>query len=153
MENWTLHFTAPIVQQGNRAFLVLPEEVGDRWGKRPHHYVAGTIHEREIRGRTEVWNGQYILPLGPTWLRDNNVRVGMSVECALCLESPLIEELADDIARALEAEPQAKAFFEEIAPFYRKNYLRWIEDAKRPETRARRIAEVVQLLKEGRRQR
>ncbi|MGC8782842.1 MAG: YdeI/OmpD-associated family protein [Armatimonadota bacterium] len=151
--NRTLHFTVQIVQQGNRAFLVLPEEVVNRWGKRAHHYVAGTIHERKVRGRTEVWNGQYILPLGPTWLRDNDVQVGMHVACALCLESPVMEDLADDIARALEAEPQAKAFFEEIAPFYRKNYLRWIEEAKRAETRAARITEVVQLLKEGRRQR
>lgn len=148
-----MQFTAQIVRQGSRTFLVLPEEVVERWGEKPHHYVVGTISERKVRGRTEVWNGEYILPLGPTWLRDNDLQVGTNVECVLCLESPVIEELADDIASALEAEPQAKAFFEEIAPFYRKNYLRWIEGAKRPETRAVRIAEVIQLLKEGRRQR
>jgi uncharacterized protein YdeI (YjbR/CyaY-like superfamily) len=77
----------------------------------------------------------------------------MKVECVLSLESPVLEDLPRDVANAIEAEPQAKAFFEEIAPFYRKNYLRWIEEAKRPETRAKRIAEVVNLLKERRRQR
>lgn len=148
-----MQFTAQIVRQGSRTFLVLPKEVVDRWGEKPHHYVAGTIHNRSIRGRTEIQAAQYILPLGPTWLRDNAIQAGMIVECVLSPESPVFEELARDIANALEAEPQAKAFFEEIAPFYRKNYLRWIEDAKRPETRAKRIAEVVQLLKEGRRQR
>lgn len=148
-----MHFTAQIIRRGSRTFLVLPKEVADRWGEKPHHYVAGTIHARPIRGRTEVQGEQYILPLGATWLRDNDIQAGMNVECVLSLESPVIEELAHDIASAIEAEPQAKAFFEEIAPFYRKNYLRWIEDAKRPETRAKRIAEVVQLLKERRRQR
>lgn len=148
-----MQFTAQIIRQGSRTFLVLPEELVESWGKKPHHYVAGTIHDRPIRGRTEIQEGRYILPLGPTWLRDNGIQPGMSVECALSLESPVIEHLAPDIASAIEAEPRAKAFFEEIAPFYRKNYLRWIEDAKRPETRAKRIAEVVQLLKEGHRQR
>lgn len=149
----TLYFTATVLSHGSRTFLVLPEEVISRWGNKPHHYVAGTIQSRPIRGRTEHWNGQYILPVGPTWLRDNDIQAGMSVECALSPESPVLEELAHDIASAIEAEPQAKAFFEEIAPFYRKNFLRWIEDAKRPETRAKRIAEVVELLKEGRRER
>ena len=36
--------------------------------------------------------------------------------------------------------------------FYRRNYVRWIESAKRPETRAARIADTVALLKAGKRQ-
>ncbi|MCS6831705.1 MAG: YdeI/OmpD-associated family protein [bacterium] len=153
MRERTLHFTATVLSQNGRTFLPLPEEVVDRWGEKPHHYVAGVISGRTVRGRTEARLGRYILPLGPTWLRDNDIQEGMSVQCALELESPVLEELAPDIVSAFEAEPQAKAFFEEIAPFYRKNYLRWIESAKRPQTRAKRIEEVVRLLKEGRRQR
>lgn len=153
MRERTLRFTATVTRQANRTFVTLPKDAADRWGEKPHHYVAGTIGGRTVRGRTEVQSEQYILPLGTTWLRDNDIQAGMSVECVLSLESPLIEELAHDIASAIESEPQARQFFEEIAPFYRKNYLRWIEDAKRPETRAKRIAEVVQLLKERRQQR
>lgn len=41
-------------------------------------------------------------------------------------------------------------FFQSVAPFYRKNFLRWIDQAKRPETRAGRIAEMVKMLEEGR---
>lgn len=153
MGDRTLSFIATVTRQGNRTFLVLPEDVPRRWGVKSHHYVAGTIQGRTVRGRTEVQAGQCILPLGAIWLRDNGIEVGMKVECLLSLESPVLEDLPRDVANAIEAEPQAKAFFEEIAPFYRKNYLRWIEEAKRPETRAKRIAEVVNLLKERRRQR
>jgi uncharacterized protein YdeI (YjbR/CyaY-like superfamily) len=40
-----------------------------------------------------------------------------------------------------------------LATFYRNNYIRWIESAKRPETRRGRIAEMVDLLKAGTKQR
>jgi uncharacterized protein YdeI (YjbR/CyaY-like superfamily) len=40
-----------------------------------------------------------------------------------------------------------------LATFYRTGYVRWIEEAKRPETRARRIAETVEALAEGKKQR
>jgi uncharacterized protein YdeI (YjbR/CyaY-like superfamily) len=61
--------------------------------------------------------------------------------------------MAGDIAAALETEPDARRFFESLATFYRKGYVRWIEQAKRPETRSRRIAETVAALKAGKRQR
>jgi uncharacterized protein YdeI (YjbR/CyaY-like superfamily) len=67
-------------------------------------------------------------------------------------EGPQAETLSSDIALALKAEPNAQAFFESLATFYRNNYIRWIESAKRPETRARRIGEMIDLLKEGKKQ-
>jgi uncharacterized protein YdeI (YjbR/CyaY-like superfamily) len=52
---------------------------------------------------------------------------------------------------ALAAEPDAATFFDSLATFYRKNYLRWIDATKRsPEARAERIAELVDLMKAGR---
>jgi hypothetical protein len=39
------------------------------------------------------------------------------------------------------------------SPLYRNGYLRWIEGAKRPETRSARIAETLGLLKAGKKQR
>ena len=60
---------------------------------------------------------------------------------------------AEDIAAALDADLEARRFFESLATFYRKNFIRWIECAKRPETRAKRIAEPVATLKSGKRER
>jgi uncharacterized protein YdeI (YjbR/CyaY-like superfamily) len=94
-----------------------------------------------------------ILPVGAAWLRDSGIQPAQEVACELCLESPLLEELSDEIREAIQADPQAQAFFEGLAPFYRKNYLRWIESARTPVTRARRIAEMVTCLREGRMQR
>ena len=51
----------------------------------------------------------------------------------------------DDLRSALRDTPEAEGFFDHAAPSYRRNILRWIAQAKKPETRAKRIAAVVQL--------
>lgn len=91
--------------------------------------------------------------LGAAWLRDNAVAVGELVEVELAPEGPIGDRLPEDFRSELSARPDAKAFFESLPTFYRKNYLRWIESAKRPETRARRIADAVAALAEGKRDR
>ena len=55
-----------------------------------------------------------------------------------------------DFAAALAANPDAEAFFATLTGVRRYAFLYRIQDAKRPETRARRIASFVELLAEGR---
>jgi uncharacterized protein YdeI (YjbR/CyaY-like superfamily) len=65
-------------------------------------------------------------------------------------EGPQRGDLAEDIAAALAANPAAAAFWDTLAQFYRKAYLRWIDaTTRRPDLRAVRIAEVVDLLAAG----
>ena len=56
-----------------------------------------------------------------------------------------------DFAAALREAPQAAAFFEGLAPSHRREYLEWITDAKQDATRARRIAQALEWLAEGKR--
>ena len=65
-------------------------------------------------------------------------------------EGPQRGDLAEDIAAALAANPAASTFWDTLAQFYRKAYLRWINaTTRRPDLRAVRIAEVVDLLAAG----
>jgi uncharacterized protein YdeI (YjbR/CyaY-like superfamily) len=57
-----------------------------------------------------------------------------------------------DVAQALAKNKAAKTFFDGLPTFYRKNFMRSIESAKRPETRARRIGEMIELLAVGKRE-
>jgi hypothetical protein len=75
------------------------------------------------------------------------VEAGAEVEVVLAPEGPQADALAADILAALDSELEARAFFESLATFYRNGYVRWIEGAKRPETRSARIAEMLGLLK------
>ena len=64
-------------------------------------------------------------------------------------DSPTTATVPDDFRKALDAEPAAKQFFESLGRTKRYSFLYRIADAKRPETRSRRIAEFVALLAEG----
>lgn len=56
----------------------------------------------------------------------------------------------DYLRQALTANPIAWENFTNLAPSHRRDYIRWIEAAKREETRKKRIAEALELLAEGR---
>jgi hypothetical protein len=57
-----------------------------------------------------------------------------------------IGELSDDLRRALAVHPVAEAVLERLPPSHVQEYVTWIDDAKKPETRARRIAGMIERL-------
>jgi uncharacterized protein YdeI (YjbR/CyaY-like superfamily) len=65
-------------------------------------------------------------------------------------DSPATATVPEDFQAALDAEPAAREFFASLGATKRYSYLYRIQDAKRPETRAKRIAEYVELLRAGR---
>jgi uncharacterized protein YdeI (YjbR/CyaY-like superfamily) len=60
-------------------------------------------------------------------------------------------EMPDELERALAQSPPARRGFDGLPPSYRKQYVLWVASAKQAGTRARRAAEAVELLKQGRR--
>lgn len=152
----TQSFTAVVVRDQRRRVLVpLPFDPDQVWGAKVEHHVHGTVNNMGVRAVVEATDddGHGIL-LGPAWRRDCGIAPGDEVAVVLQPEGPQRDDLAPDVAAALEAEPEAAAFFDSIAQFYRRGYLRWIDATKRrPEVRAERIAEMVRLLKAGHKER
>ncbi len=137
-----------------RVYVILPFEPVALWGARERYYVAGTINGTKFRGRLDQSGKGHFLPLGPAWRRSAGVSPGDVVDVVIMDEHPPREGLAPDVAAALDAAPEAGRFFDGLAAFYRKNYLRWVDATKRhPDVRAARIAELVELLKAGRKMR
>ena len=145
-------FQTTLAKSGTRTFNALPFNPNEVWGVKPRHHITGTINGCAVRGSLGSDRTQYFLPLGAAWRRGTGLDAGAKVTVVLSPEGPQSESLSPDVARALEAEPRAKAFFEGLATFYRNTYIKWIESAKRPETRAARIREMLALLKAGRKQ-
>jgi len=139
---------------GGRVVIAIPFDPDQAWGAKAQHLVAGTIDGRQVRGTIAPAGGGWAFTLTPMWMRDAGVAAGDDVLVELAPEGPLRADLADDISAALKANPAAAAFFDTLAQFYRKAYLRWIDGTtRRPELRAARIAEVVDLLAAGVKQR
>jgi hypothetical protein len=149
----TQRFKAMVAKEGTRTFIAIPFNPNEVWGVKQRHHITGTINGCRVRGPLGSDGSQYFLPLGAVWRQDNGVEAGAEVEVELTPEGPQTDALAPELLAALEREPQARAFFESLATFYRKGYLRWIEGARRPEIRSARIAELLGLLKAGKKQR
>ncbi len=138
--------------RGGIAILV-PFDPNEAWGAKDRHYVAGSIAGIRVRGALASRDGGAWLELGPSWCRYPVVGPGDEAAVVLAPEGPQVDDLAPDVQAAFVADPTARRTFESLATFYRKAFVRSIEDAKRPETRARRIAETIEALHSGRRER
>jgi Bacteriocin-protection, YdeI or OmpD-Associated/Domain of unknown function (DUF1905) len=137
-----------------RATIAVPFDPDEAWGAKAEHPVGGTIDGKQVRGTIAPDDSGWAFILTPMWMRDAGVAAGDDVIVELEPEGPQRGDLADDISAALEANPDAAAFFDTLAQFYRRAYLRWIDaTTRRPDLRAARIAEVVDLLAAGIKQR
>ena len=78
------------------------------------------------------------------------VKAGDKVEVEIVLdEGPREVELPPALASALDAEPELRARYESLAYTHRKELARSVSEAKREETRERRLAEALSRLREG----
>lgn len=145
-------YAATLQKEGNFTFVAIPFSPREVWGAKPRYYVTGTINGIAVRGTLGASGQDYFLRLGAAWLRDGRIEPGATVMVSLSLEGPQENNLPADIVTALSNSPKAKVFFDGLPTYYRKNYIRWIESAKREATRAKRIAEMVTLLEEERRE-
>ncbi|MGO4373255.1 YdeI/OmpD-associated family protein, partial [Paenibacillus sp. MCAF20] len=75
-----------------------------------------------------------------------SVRMTMELDTA-----PLDVEVPDDLAAGLGEDEQARSVFESLSYSHKKEYITWIEDAKKAETRQNRIVKSIEKLKAGKR--
>lgn len=142
------------LQEKRRVVVPIPFNPDVVWGRKTRHHVHGTVDGMGVRAVVEPVGDGCGFVLGEAWRRDCGIAAGDQVTVVLEPEGPQRAELAPDFAGALDADPDAGDFFDSLPPFYRLAYLRWIDATKRrPQLRADRIAEVVRLLRAGRKAR
>jgi hypothetical protein len=135
-------------------FVPVPFDPDEVWGQKAVHHVHGTVNGMGVRGVVEPLDDGHGVILGPAWRRDCGLAAGDTVDVVMQPEGPQRDDLSADLAAALAATPKAGEFFDSLAQYYRRAYLRYINATKRrPEVRAARIAEVVGLLADGVKQR
>jgi uncharacterized protein YdeI (YjbR/CyaY-like superfamily) len=78
------------------------------------------------------------------------VAAGDQVDVILELDAaPREVEMPPALAAALAQDAQARAAFEKLAFTHRKEYARWVAEAKREETRERRVQQALEMIKAG----
>ncbi len=132
---------------GSKVRVPVPFDPDEVWGTKREHHIGGTIAGVRVRARLRKDDCGWSFSVSPC---DRPIGAGDVVNVVISPEGPQRWDLEPDFRAALEASPDAGEFFDSLAQFYRKGYLRWIDATnRRPDVRAERIAEVVRLLKAG----
>jgi Bacteriocin-protection, YdeI or OmpD-Associated/Domain of unknown function (DUF1905) len=129
--------------------LEVPQQVVEALGggKRPR--VIITINGHSWPSRVAIMRGRYLLGLSNANRQAAGVVTGeeVEVEVEFDAEPPVVVEPAD-FTRALDADPVARAAYDRLAFSHRREHVRAIESAVKPETRARRIEQALAMLRD-----
>lgn len=135
---------------GPAAAIVLTADQVAELGGGKRAPVRVSIGDRTARLRLAVMGGEYVIGLSKAARAQLGVDIGDEVTVVVGLdEQPREVEIPPALGEALAAEPVAAAAFERLAYTHRKEYATWIAEAKRAETRERRVAQALVMLREG----
>jgi Bacteriocin-protection, YdeI or OmpD-Associated/Domain of unknown function (DUF1905) len=129
--------------------LEVPQEVVEALGGGPRPRVTITINGHPWKSRVAIMRGRYLLGLSNANRQAAGVVTGdeVEVEVEVDAEPPVVVEPAD-FARALDADPVVRAAYDRLAYSRKREHVRAIESAKKPETRIRRIEKAVAMLRD-----
>ena len=132
--------------------LAIPDAVMEALGAGRRPAVRITIGGHTYRTTVAVMNGRSLVPLSADNRDAAGVAAGDEVEVAIELDdAPREIAVPDDLAAALAPDEPARAFFAGLSHTHRKEWVRWIEEAKQAETRAMRVTKAIEALRSGKR--
>ena len=147
-----LTVTLELQPRGPAAAFVFTEEQVEAIGEGAKRFPARlSTGEAELRGSVTRMRGEFLFGLSKAVREQAGLEIGDTVTFTIALDdAPREVELPDDLVAALAADPAAQTAFEGLAFTHRKEFVRWVAEARRPETRERRLEQTVQMVREGR---
>jgi len=142
-------FSTAIVQaEGKNATgIQVPAEAVAALGTHKRPKVVVSLNGYSYRSTVAAYGDVFMLPLSAEHRGAAGVQANDTVEVTIELDTePRTVAVPDDLATALAEKVGAAAAFETLSPSARKEYVRQVESAKAPETRLRRIANIVAKL-------
>lgn len=135
----------------NNTGIPVPEEVLASLGHGRRPPVRVTVNGYTYRTTVAPYNDQILMPFNAQHRAASGLRGGEEIEVDLVVDDePREVAIPPDLAAVLDADPAAAAFFAGLSYTNRKAYVTWIEDAKKPETRAARVTKALDMLREER---
>ena len=133
-------------------FVVLPFSVPEVYGTRGRVPVQATFDGYPYHGSiTPLGDGYHALHVLKQIRRAIDKTIGDTVRVALTRDvTERKMEAPTDLAEQLDANPKAAAYFAKLAYTHQREYVRWLEGAKKTETRTKRLGEIVAMLAKGR---
>jgi hypothetical protein len=147
-----MNFHATIQRSGKTATGIhVPDDVVAALGSGKRPAVRVTINGHTYRSTIAPMGGAFMLPVSAEVRDRAAVTAGDEVEIQVELDTqPREVTLPSDFAEALDRDSDAKRFFDGLSYSNKRRLVLPVEQAKTAETRQRRIASTVTMLKEGR---
>jgi hypothetical protein len=147
-----MRFRTTIQQSGKTATgIQVPEEIIEALGAGKRPAVSVTINGYTYRSTVAVLGGVYMVGVNAEHRAGAAVAGGDEVDVDIELDTaPREVSLPTDFAAALDAAPEARRTFDSLSYSNRSWHVLQVEGAKTDETRQRRIAKSVDILRQGR---
>ncbi|MBK8945175.1 MAG: DUF1905 domain-containing protein [Ignavibacteriae bacterium] len=144
-------FNAEIMLKENGAFVYFPYDVIKEFGTKGQVKVKAKFNGVKYRGSLAPMGMEFHLLGIKKEIRDAIKKdIGDIIEVIVEQDlEPRIVEVLKDFQSALNKNNSAKEIFEKFAYTHRKEYVRWIEEAKKEETRNKRIAKAIEMISVG----
>jgi Bacteriocin-protection, YdeI or OmpD-Associated/Domain of unknown function (DUF1905) len=129
-------------------YVAVPDEAARAAGLAVHARVRGTVAGVAYRSSLMKYSGVFHMGVHKATLAAAGIKPGDIVEIAIELDpEPLPEDTVPPLlAKALRKRPRAQAAWKTLAPSHRREHARYINDAKKEETRAVRVARTIDAL-------
>jgi len=131
--------------------IVVPNEVVEALGAGKKPPVRVTLNGYTYRSTVATVSGAFMVGVSADVRAAAGVKGGDELEVAIDLDTaPREVDVPADFATALASEPEAQRFYESLSYSIRKLHADSISGAKTPETRERRLAKAMELMRAGR---
>ncbi len=143
-------FKTTLHQTGNNTGIVVPPEVVEKLGGGKKPAVNVTVNGYAYRSTIATMAGQSMISFSSDKRAATGLKGGDAISVTLELDAaPRVMEVPPDLQAALEQDKAAKAFFGTLSYSNQRRHIDPINEARTPETRARRIEKSVALFHEG----
>jgi hypothetical protein len=146
-----IRFSTRLEPRGPAAAVVLDDDqvalVGEGAKRFP---VVASVNGYTWRTSVARMGGEFLVGLRREVREAAGVEAGDQVDISLELdEQPRDLALPDDLFAALASDADARVKFEAMAFAHRKEYVRWVTEAKREDTRQRRVHQALEMIRAG----
>ena len=151
----TVKFRAELQRDGKSATgITVPAGVLDALGGGRRPAVTVTLNGHSYRTTVGVMGGVAKIPVSAAVRDAAGVNAGDMLDVEVVADTaPRTVEVPADLAAALAQNTEARAFFGQLSYSRQHAYVTWIEGARQPATRTRRVEQTVALLADHRPQR
>jgi Bacteriocin-protection, YdeI or OmpD-Associated/Domain of unknown function (DUF1905) len=147
-----MRFRTTILSAGKTAAgIEVPPEVVEALGSGRKPPVKVTINGYTYRSSVATVSGAFMIGVSNDVRRAAGVAAGEDVDVELELDTePRVVQVPGDLAEALDADEAARTAFDRLTYSNKRRIVMLVEDAKKPETRQRRIDKSIADLIAGR---